>query len=790
VIITVGLLAIVPVAWLVYRSLVSPMRRLSNRAEAQAKAVLEAALDAVITIDHEGRILEFNPAAEAMFDHARSDVLGASMAELLIPPSLRADHHRGFERYLAGGEGKILGKRIEMSALRADGSEFPIEIAISRVAVDGPAVFTGYVRDITEQRRSEHQVRQLAAIVESSLDAIVGRSLDGMVTSWNAGAERLFGYTAEEMIGRSVAILQPEGETELEAINESLRTGEKVELETVRLRKDGTQIEVASTVSPIADASGRIVGASSISRGIGERKRAEAALRRSEARYRDLFENATDLIATVDLETRLTAVNEAFVRALGYSREELLGRLLRDIVPPEWHEQLARARGGKVDDELGSTVYEHELLAKDGHRIQVEVASRVIEEDGNPVGIEAICRDISERRQLEEQLRQAQRLEAIGRLAGGIAHDFNNLLTVISGYTEELLEQRDPGSEAELEEIAAAAERATILTRQLLAFSRRQLLQPRIIDLNEVVAGIMPMLTRLIGEDIDLVASLDPALDHVMADPNQIEQVLLNLVINARDAMPQGGKLTIETGNVELDENYVADRPEARVGMHATLAVSDNGVGMDSETAARIFDPFFTTKAVGVGTGLGLSTVYGVVKQSGGNVWVYSELGKGSTFKVYLPAAAEAAVVEQPGLPEAVTAAGSETVLLVEDEEAVRDLAAGMLRKRGYTVFATGSATEALRLADEHHDRIDLLLTDLVMPELNGPELAEQIAARIPTVRVLYMSGYADEAVTRNGTLETGTAYLEKPFSATELGQKVREALDGDAGASGWRRVA
>jgi hypothetical protein len=417
------------------------------------------------------------------------------------------------------------------------------------------------------------------------------------------------------------------------------------------------------------------------------------------------------------------------------------------------------------------------LLASDGRRIQVEVASRVIYEDGVSVGVEAICRDLTERKQLEEQLRQAQRLEAIGRLAGGIAHDFNNLLTVIAGYSEDLLERHDPDSEAELKEIAAAAERATILTRQLLAFSRRQLLQPRVIDLNTVVEGIMPMLKRLIGEHIDLVATLDPALAHVLADRSQVEQVLLNLVINARDAMPLGGKLTIETGNADLDGTYVADHAEARVGTHAMLTVSDNGIGMDAETLVRIFEPFFTTKAVGTGTGLGLSTVYGIIKQSGGNVWAYSEPEGGSTFKVYLPAASEplsAGLVPQPR-PALVN--GTETIFVVEDEDAVRELTVGMLRKRGYTVFATGSPEEALRLVAERREPFDLLLTDLVMPGMNGRELAERLTARIPALRTLYMSGYADEAVIRNGVLEAGTAYLEKPFSAADLAVKVRETL-------------
>jgi PAS domain S-box-containing protein len=510
-IILTGLLAVVLAAWLVYRRVVTPIRRLSGalratsadevpttvpvsgpaevhalgqdvnrlilavndelvvrrRAEAQARAVLDVALDAVIAIDHRGRILEFNPAAEEMFGRMREDVLGESMAELLIPPSLVEAHQKGFERYLASGEGKILGRRLELSAMRADGSEFPMELAISRVSVDGAPVFTGYVRDLTERKDSETRLRSLAAIVDSSRDAIVGRTVDGTVTSWNAAAERLFGYSADEIVGRSIAVLAPYAqESEYSAINAQLRLGLVVEqFEAERIRKDGTLVEVESTVSPVTDAAGRVVGASAISRDVSGRKRAEETLRASEARYRDLFENATDLIATVDLESRLTGVNAAFVRALGYSREELVGRSLRDFVPEEWHGELERAGAGKAVDVGSSTVYEHELVARDGRRIQVEVASRVMLESGVPVGVEAICRDLTERKQLEEQLRQAQRLEAIGRLAGGIAHDFNNLLTVIAGYSEELLERHNPDSEAELREIAAAAERATILKR-------------------------------------------------------------------------------------------------------------------------------------------------------------------------------------------------------------------------------------------------------------------------------------------------------------------------------------
>jgi two-component system cell cycle sensor histidine kinase/response regulator CckA len=435
------------------------------------------------------------------------------------------------------------------------------------------------------------------------------------------------------------------------------------------------------------------------------------------------------------------------------------------------------ARTQKLDG-MESTVYDSELLARDGRRIQIEVASRLIFQEGQPVGTEAICRDITERLELEDQLRQAQRLEAIGRLAGGVAHDFNNLLTVIGGYTESLLEGRDRSKEFELGQIAAAAERAAILTRQLLAFSRRQVLQPRVVGLNEVVEGVTPMLSRLIGEDLELVASLEPKLNRVLADPNQVEQVLLNLAVNARDAMPDGGRLTIQTANVELDDEYVAHHGESVAGPHVMLAVSDTGTGIDAETLAHMFEPFFTTKPVGTGTGLGLATVYGIVKQSGGSIWVYSEPGEGTTFKIYLPVTEVALPLEGPRRPSKPAATGTETILLAEDEEPLRTLTATLLERHGYVVITATSANEALRIAEDNSRRIDLLLTDLIMPELSGPAVAERVSELVPGVKVLFMSGYADDLVLRNGILSPGAAFLEKPFSATDLASKVRATLD------------
>jgi PAS domain S-box-containing protein len=470
----------------------------------------------------------------------------------------------------------------------------------------------------------------------------------------NDTAMRSYGYSQDEFLTMSIDDIRDPGEVErLHAMlpRHAAERGLSRAGIWQHRRKDGTifDVEITSHEHHFEGKDARVV----LGLDVTERVRAEGDLRDSEARYRDLFENASDLIATVDLEGHLTAANEAFVNTLGYSREELIGRSLTEFVPEHQRVRLSGARDDKLSDRAPATVYEHDLIAKDGRHVEVEVASRLIERFGVPVGIEAICRDISERKQLEEQLRQAQRLEAVGRLAGGIAHDFNNLLTVISGYAETLLDEVDPRSQADLKQIAVAAERAALLTRQLLAFSRRQVLEPTVFNPNEVVNGIAPMLTRLIGEHIELVAVADPDIALVCADAGQLEQVLVNLAVNARDAMPDGGKLTIQTGNAELDESYAAQHAGSRSGLHAVISVSDTGTGMDAETLAHMFEPFYTTKPVGKGTGLGLATVYGIVRQSGGNVWVYSEVGIGTTFKVYLPAAerhptGEAALVGKP----------------------------------------------------------------------------------------------------------------------------------------------
>jgi signal transduction histidine kinase/CheY-like chemotaxis protein len=384
----------------------------------------------------------------------------------------------------------------------------------------------------------------------------------------------------------------------------------------------------------------------------------------------------------------------------------------------------------------------------------------------------------AERRLLEDQLRQSQKMEAVGKLAGGVAHDFNNLLTAILGYSSLLLDELPAGAPVrrEIEQIQHAGQSAASLTQQLLAFSRRQILQPRVLDLNEVVRSIEPLLKRLISEDVDLQTRLSPSLAHVSADPGQIEQIIVNLAVNARDAMPGGGRLTIETADVVLDESYAAQHAGTKVGPHVMLAVSDTGRGMDLQTRERIFEPFFTTKRRGEGTGLGLATVYGIVKQSGGSIWVYSEPGHGAAFKVYLPATTRA-VTQPPAVPASKRIDGTETILVAEDQPEVRSIVRTILTRHGYTVLEAADGEEALRMLREHPGPIHLLLTDVVMPSIGGPELVRRLRETQPAIKVLYTSGYTDDAIVRHGVLEAGIAFLEKPFTPTTLLTRVREAL-------------
>ena len=506
----------------------------------------------------------------------------------------------------------------------------------------------------------------------------------------------------------------------------------------------------------------------------------QEGLRRSEMNFRSLVTNAPYGICRCDSAGQLLNVNPALVAMLGYtSAKELVGQHLGALYPDshQWFELADYLRAGAPFNGLIA-----EWKRRDGVGTVVRVSGRAVSFADNERAFELFAEDVTERRALEQQLQQSQKMEAVGRLAGGIAHDFNNLLMVISGYSEFLLDRLgpDPALRGPAQEIAGASQRASSLTRQLLAFSRKQMLAPKILDLNEVVTENLKLLTRVIGEDIDLVMVPAAVLGSVRADAGQIDQVIMNLAVNARDAMPTGGKLTIETSNVSLDEEYARFHAPLRPGDYVMLSISDTGQGMDSETQSHIFEPFFTTKGT-KGTGLGLSTVYGIVKQSGGYIWVSSEASKGTTFKIYFPRVAERAetVAQVVSSEEAVlTEPGTETILLAEDEANLRYLARQFLEKQGYKVIEAADGAAAMQIAVAHEGVIHLLLTDVIMPGMNGRELAQRISEIRPQTKVLYMSGYTENVIGHDGTLDAGVSLLQKPFTLRDLKSKVREVLD------------
>ncbi|HEY4710599.1 MAG TPA: PAS domain S-box protein [Candidatus Acidoferrales bacterium] len=621
--------------------------------EGQYRGLLEVAPDAMVVVDQGGQIVLLNVQAEKRFGYHRDELIGQKVTNI-IPEGFAERLIADGERSAADALAQQIGTGIELTGRRKDGSEFPIEIMLSPLdGVDGILV-TAAIRDITERKRREYEMSRLVAVVESSHDAIIGLTPEGIVVSWNHGAEQIYGYPAAEAVGQSIVFTSP-ADRRLESLTllQGVRRGETVEtFETIRVKKDGTHVHMSLTFSPI--------------------------------------ENS----------------------------------------------------------------------------------------DGEVVGVSSIARDVTESKNLEAMLRQAQKMEAVGQLAGGVAHDFNNLLGVILGYTGLLLDQNlDDSQRKSIQEIQKAGDRAALLTRQLLAFSRKQVLQTKVLDLNTVVAGAEKLLQRLIGEDIEMLVVLNPALGRIEADAGQLEQIIMNLAVNARDAMVPGGKLTIETSNVEIDEEFAVQHPSTRPGPHVMLSVTDNGCGMDAKTKAHIFEPFFTTKEFGKGTGLGLSTVYGIVKQSGGSVWVYSEVGIGSTFKIYLPCVSPGVEIAAPSdEPESIEG-GLQTILIVEDEAALLEVTHRSLEAVGYAILAAQSPADAMRISETHQGPIHLMVTDVIMPGMSGAQLAARLSVARPEMKVLYVSGYTDDTIVRHGVLEHGLAFLQKPFSPKTLARKVREVL-------------
>lgn len=509
-----------------------------------------------------------------------------------------------------------------------------------------------------------------------------------------------------------------------------------------------------------------------------ERQRAEQALTETASRLRALMDHATDGIAVLRPDGIALEVNASMAAMMGRPVAELIGHPFGEFSQPQVAEQRQREFAAVLRDGSGR-IAGAEVARPDGSRVVIDVSLSLVQVGGERVVL-SIARDVTEQRSLERQLRQAQKMEAVGRLAGGVAHDFNNVLTAIFGYADMVAEEFPQGSPVhdDIGEIRKAAMRAAALTRQLLAFSRQQVLEPIVLNLNDMVEDIDKMLRRMIGEDVDLRLGLAPDLGNVRADAGQLQQVVMNLVVNARDAMPTGGKLLIETANADLDQSYAQEHLPVVPGSYVRLAVSDTGTGMDAATISHIFEPFFTTKEKGKGTGLGLSTVYGIVKQSGGYVWAYSEPGRGTTFKIYLPRVDAPAVDVSSVTTLETKLTGTETILVAEDDEMLRPLTKQLLAKLGYTVLAGANAVEALALAGAHTGTIHLLVADVVMPGASGRDLARQLAAIRPDTRVLYISGYTDDAIVQHGMLEPGLNFLHKPFTPHAIARKVRDVLD------------
>ncbi|HEX7477404.1 MAG TPA: PAS domain S-box protein [Polyangiales bacterium] len=644
--------------------------------------------------------------------------------------------------------------------------------------------------------------RIFESIAGTTAAGVIVVDVDAKMTFVNAGVAAMLGRRPDQMLGKSTLdLMDEEGRAAAQERIERRRRGIAERFEFRFKHADGSDVWALIDTSPLLDETGSYDGALAILTDITALKRAEDALRvadvkrtkealeQREGMLRDLYGAVPDAILVTTEDGAIVLANSEAERMFGYDSGTLVGQPLEALLPAAFREAHVRHRQAYLaaprNRRMGECL---DLVAqrKGGLEFPVDVSLGSFSYMGQPAAL-AVVRDITERkkfdqslRRTEEQLRQAQKMQAVGQLAGGVAHDFNNLLTVILSYTQLVIDELKPGDQlrADVEEVHKAGERAGELTRQLLAFSRQQIIDPRVVSLNEICSGMERMLQRLLGEGVELALLASKSLWKVRVDPGQVEQVIMNLVVNARDAMTGGGRITIETFNAECDADYAAGHVEVVSGLYVALCVTDTGIGMDAATRERIFDPFFTTKEKGRGTGLGLSTVHGIVKQSGGHIWVYSEPGKGATFKVYFPKARDGAEQASASLPAPVSLHGSETILLVEDEEQVRTIIRTILRRAGYNVLQAQNAGEALLECERYTATIHLILTDVVMPRMSGRALAERLAPIRPGMRVLYMSGYTENSVVHHGVLESGIAFLQKPITPDALLRKVRNVLD------------
>ncbi len=755
-----------------------------------AASILESVLlslaDGVVVADRDGRFILVNPAAERMLRSHPSDTSPSEWSrnyglykpdqttlfpidELPLARAVRGEEVRDVEMFVRPAQSKGIWVSASAMPLRDEAS-----------GIEGGVVV---FRDITAFKRSEEALRRerdwASAVVDTVASLVIVLDNAGGIVNFNRACEEASGRKFDEVRGRCFwdVLLPPEEVEAARAVFDNLRAGHfPSQYENHWVASDGTRRLIAWTNTALPSSGGGVEFIIGTGTDLTGRKRTEDELRRANHMLRVVIDTSPLAIVTMDFGGHVRSWNRAAERMFGWTEQELLGK--RFPIVPEDDEAFFRDNLDRLQRAETIAGIERQRRRKDGTLIDVALWNAPqLDAEGRVIGGISVIADMTDRKRLEEQFRQAQKMEAVGRLAGGVAHDFNNLLTVIGGYAQMLLEAMQPDHplRPSLEEIDRASASAATLTQQLLAFSRRQIVTPRVLDLNQLVSGLDKMLHRLIGEDIELVTIRPLQLPCVRVDAGQIEQVLMNLVVNARDAMPRGGTITIETALAAFDERS----PDGvGPGRYVVLSVADTGRGMTEEIKLHMFEPFFTTKGRGKGTGLGLSTVYGIVKQSGGEIAVTSAPGEGSTFRIFLPALDRAAAAGVDGAPPPERRRGAETVLLAEDEPALRNLIRGILQSRGYSVLLAADAREALEWCERHPGPIHIFLTDVVMPGMSGQDLASLATRLRPRLKLLYMSGHTDHAILEPGVLDGGIAFLRKPFTPDILLAKIREVLD------------